>query len=157
MWQCKRAGLKILISTFLIIILAGPTMAAEVPDPTACDKDGVTVRKGRPGIASVEVRDGIGPMKELVHDGIYSAAAKSSGTVSKEDKRHLCLALSPIKNPESRYKHKDHSNYYCTLILNRDSQAYCYAVVTGDPNKCKNIVSADLEKICKKQSSEKSE
>ena len=106
------------------------------------------IRKGRPGIASVEVRDGVGPTKELVRDGIYSAAAKSSGNVSKEDKRHLCLALSPIKNPESRYKHKDHSNYYCTLILNRDSQAYCYAVVTGDPKQCNNIVSSELEKEC---------
>ena len=75
MWQYKRAGFKVLISTFLILILAGPTMAAEVPDPTACDKDGATARKGRPGIASVEVRDGVGPTKELVRDGIYSAAA----------------------------------------------------------------------------------
>ena len=152
MWQNNRAALTVWIMTFFLITLVSSSMAAEVPDPTACDKDGVTVRKGRPGIASVEVRDGVGPMKELVRDGIYSAAAKSSGNVSKEDKRHLCLALSPIKNPESRYKHKDHSNYYCTLILNRDSQAYCYAVVTGDPKKCNNIVSSDLEKLCLKKS-----
>ena len=130
MWQNNRAALTVWMMTFFLITLVSSSIAAEVPDPTACDKDGVTFRKGRPGIASVEVRDGVGPMKELVRDGIYSAAAKSSGNVSKEDKRHLCLALSPIKNPESRYKHKDHSNYYCTLILNRDSQAYCYAVVT---------------------------
>jgi len=152
MWQNNRAALTFWIMTFFLITLVSSSMAAEVPDPTACDKDGVTVRKGRPGIASVEVRDGVGPMKELVRDGIYSAAAKSSGNVSKEDKRHLCLALSPIKNPESRYKHKDHSNYYCTLILNRDSQAYCYAVVTGDLSKCNNIVSSELEKLCLKKS-----
>ena len=152
MWQNNRAALTFWIMTFFLITLVSSSMAAEVPDPTACDKDGVTVRKGRPGIASVEVRDGVGPMKELVRDGIYSAAAKSSGKVSKEDKRHLCLALSPIKNPESRYKHKDHSNYYCTLILNRDSQAYCYAVVTGDPKQCNNIVSSELEKLCLKKS-----
>ena len=152
MWQNNRAVLTVWIMTFLLITLVSSSMAAEVPDPTACDKDGVTVRKGRPGIASVEVKDGVGPMKELVRDGIYSAAAKSSGNVSKEDKRHLCLALSPIKNPESRYKHKDHSNYYCTLILNRDSQAFCYAVVTGDPKKCNNIVSSELEKLCLKKS-----
>ena len=156
MRQCRRAGFKVFMLAFFILALVVPTMAAEVADPTACDKDGATVRKGRPGIASVEVRDGVGPTKKLVRDGIYSAAAKSSGTVSKEDKRHLCLALSPIKNPESRYKHKDHSNYYCTLILNRDSQTYCYAVVTGDPNKCKNIVSSELEKVCMKESSAKS-
>jgi len=152
MWQNNRAALTVWMMTFFLITLVSSSMAAEVPDPTACDKDGVTVRKGRPGIASVEVRDGVGPMKELVRDGIYSAAAKSSGNVSKEDKRHLCLALSPIKNPESRYKHKDHSNYYCTLILNRDSQAYCYAVVTGDLSKCNNIVSSELEKLCLKKS-----
>ena len=152
MWQNNRAALTVWIMRFFLITLVSSSMAAEVPDPTACDKDGVTVRKGRPGIASVEVRDGVGPTKELVRDGIYSAAAKSSGKVSKEDKRHLCLALSPIKNPESRYKHKDHSNYYCTLILNRDSQAYCYAVVTGDPKQCNNIVSSDLEKLCLKKS-----
>ena len=152
MWQNNRAALTVWMMTFFLISLVSYSMAAEVPDPTACDKDGVTVRKGRPGIASVEVRDGVGPTKELIRDGIYSAAAKSSGKVSKEDKRHLCLALSPIKNPESRYKHKDHSNYYCTLILNRDSQAYCYAVVTGDPKKCNNIVSSELEKLCLKKS-----
>ncbi len=148
MWQYNRAGLTVLITAFFIFAWVFPIIAAEVPDPTACDGDGAIVRKGRPGIASVEVRDGVGPTKKLVRDGIYSAAAKASGKVSKEDKRHLCLALSPIKNPESRYAHKDHSNYYCTLILNRDSQAYCYAVVLGNPKQCDNIVSSDLEKEC---------
>ena len=148
MRQYNRAGLTVLMMAFLIFALAPSTMAAEIPDPTACDGDGISVRKGRPGIASVEVRDGVGPTKKLVRDGIYSAAAKSSGKVSEEDKRHLCLALSPIKNPENRFLHKDHSNYYCTLILNRDSQAYCYAVVTGDPKQCNNIVSSELEKEC---------
>ncbi len=148
MWHYNRAGFTVLMLAFFIFVLVPSIMAADVPDPTACDIDGASVRKGRPGIASVEVRDGVGPTKELVREGIYSAAAKSSGKVSKEDKRHLCLALSPIKNPDSRYAHKDHSNYYCTLILNRDSQAYCYAIVTGDPNKCNNIVSSELEKEC---------
>ena len=156
MRQCRRAGFKVFMLAFFILALVVSAMAAEVPDPTACDKDGATARKGRPGVAPVEVRDGVGPTKELIRDGIYSAAAKSSGTVSKEDKRHLCLALSPIKDPESRYKHKDHSNYYCTLILNRDSQTYCYAVVTSDPKKCNNIVSAELEKVCMKESRAKS-
>ena len=152
MWQYNRAGLTVLMMVFLIFALAPSTMAAELPDPTACDGDGTNVRKGRPGIASIDVRDGVGPTKKLVRDGIYSSAAKSSGKVSKEDKRHLCLALSPIKNPENRFLHKDHSIYYCTLILNRDSQAYCYAVVTGDPKKCNNIVSSDLENECLEKS-----
>ena len=148
MSRYNRAGLTILMLALFIFALVPSTMAAETPDPTACDGDGDSARKGRPGVAPVEVRDGVGPTKELIRSGIYSAAAKSSGKVSKEDKRHLCLALSPIKNPKSRYYHKDHSNYYCTLILNRDSQAYCYAVVQGEPGNCKNIVSAELEKEC---------
>ena len=152
MWQYNRAGLTVLMMVFFIFAWVSPITAAEIPDPTACDGDGAKVRKGRPGIASVEVRDGVGPMKKLVRDGIYSSAAKSSGKVSEEDKRHLCLALSPIKNPESRYAHKDHSNYYCTLILNRDSQAYCYAVVLGNPKQCDNIVSSELEKECLEKS-----
>ncbi len=148
MWRYKGAGLATLMLAFFICTPAPQIMAAEAPDPNACDVDGASARSGRPGIAEVEVRDGVGPTKEMVRSGIFSAAAKSSGKVSKEDKRHLCLALSPIKNPESRYAHKDHSNYYCTLILNRDSQAYCYAVVLGDSTKCNNIVSAELEKEC---------
>ena len=148
MWQYNRAGLTVLMMVFLIFALAPSTMAAEIPDPTACDGDGISVRKGRPGIASVEVRDGVGPTKTDIRDAIYSSPPKSSGNLSEEDKRHLCLALSPIKNPENRFLHKDHSNYYCTLILNRDSQAYCYAVVLGNPKQCDNIVSSDLEKEC---------
>ena len=148
MWQYNRAGLTVLMMVFFIFAWVSPIMAAEIPDPTAWDGDGAKVRKGRPGSASVEVRDGVGPTKKLIRDGIYSSAAKSSGKVSEEDKRHLCLALSPIKNPENRFLHKDHSIYYCTLILNRDSQAYCYAVVLGNPKQCDNIVSSDLEKEC---------
>ena len=44
--------------------------------------------------------------------------------------------------------HKDHSTYYCTLIVNRDSQSYCFAVVQADPKKCNNIVSKELETDC---------
>jgi len=35
-----------------------------------------------------------------------------------------------------------------TLILNRDSQSFCYGVILGDPKKCDNIVSKELEKEC---------
>ena len=63
MRQYNRAGLIVLMMVCLIFALAPSTMAAEIPDPTACDGDGVGVRKGRPGIASVEVRDGVGPQK----------------------------------------------------------------------------------------------
>ena len=89
MWQYNRAGLTVLMLIFFMTALVPTAMAdgaAEVPDPTACDVDGASVRKGRPGVAPVEVRDGVGPTDEMVRTGIFSAAAKSSGKVSKEDK-----------------------------------------------------------------------
>ena len=146
MWKIKAIGWMILA---LISCMNAPlSMAAEVADISACDAISKDARKGRPGVAPVKVIDGKGPTKEMARIGLFSAAAKPTGKLSKEDQRNLCLALTPIKNPESRYRHKDHSTYYCTLILNRDSQAYCYAVVLGNPKKCDLIVSSELEKEC---------
>ena len=137
-----------LLVSLAFFIGASLSMAAEVADTKACDEITQDVRKGRPGVDPVVVIDGHGPMTEMKKTGLFSSAAKPTGKLSKEDERNLCLALTPISNPESRYKHKDHSIYYCTLILNRDSQAYCYGVVQGDPKKCDNIVSRELEKEC---------
>ena len=137
-----------LVVSLAFFVGAPLSMAAEVADTKACDEITQEVRKGRPGVNPVTVLDGKGPMEEMLRPGLFSAAAKPTGKLSKEDERNLCLALTPISNPESRYKHKDHSIYYCTLILNRDSQAYCYGVVQGDPKKCDNIVSKGLEKEC---------
>ena len=123
--------------------------AVEVPDPQLCDAESTEVRQGRPGGAEGKVVDGIGPMTEMKHvKEAWSSAAKATGKIPPPDKRNLCLALNPIKNPENRFKHKDHSTYYCTLILNRDIQAYCYAVVEKNPQKCDWIVSKELEKEC---------
>ena len=95
---------------------------------------------------------GVGPMEEMSRaQSAWSSAAKASGKIPALDKRHLCLALNPIKNPENRFKHKDHSTYYCTLILNRDIQAYCYAVVEKNSKKCDLIVGKELEKECLKK------
>jgi hypothetical protein len=110
------------------------------------------VRQGRPGGAEVKTVDGIGPMQKMTRaEEAWSSAAKASGEIPAPDKRHLCLALNPIKNPENRFKHKDHSTYYCTLILNRDIQAYCYAVVEKNSKKCDLIVGKELEKECLKK------
>ena len=146
MWMNKAMGWMVLSLAFFMS--APLSMAAEVADTKACDEITQEVRKGRPGVAPVNVVDGKGPTDSMSRNGLFSSAAKPTGKLSKEDQRNLCLALTPISDPETRYKHKDHSNYYCTLILNRDSQAYCYAVVQGDSGKCKNIVSAELEKEC---------
>ena len=127
--------------------------AVEIPDPKLCDAESAEVRQGRPGGAEVRTVDGVGPMKKMTRaEEAWSSAAKASGKIPAPDKRHLCLALNPIKNPENRFKHKDHSTYYCTLILNRDIQAYCYAVVDKNSKKCDLIVSKELEKECLKKS-----
>ena len=136
-----------LLVSLAFFIGAPLSMAAEVADTKACDEITQDVRKGRPGVAPVTVVDGHGPMTKMKMTG-FRSVAKPTGKLSKEDERNLCLALTPISNPESRYKHKDHSIYYCTLILNRDSQSFCYGVVQGDPKKCDNIVSKGLEKEC---------
>jgi len=125
----------------------------EVPDPELCDAESAEVRQGRPGGAEVRTVDGVGPMEKMTRaQEAWSSAAKASGKIPAPDKRHLCLALNPIKNPENRFKHKDHSTFYCTQILNRDIQNYCYAVVEKNSKKCDLIVSKELEKECLKKS-----
>ena len=136
-----------LVVSLAFFVGAPLSMAAEVADTKACDEITQDVRKGRPGVDPVTVIDGHGPMTKMKMTG-FRSVAKPTGKLSKEDERNLCLALTPISDPESRYKHKDHSIYYCTLILNRDSQSFCYGVVQGDPKKCDNIVSKGLEKEC---------
>ena len=127
--------------------------AVEIPDPKLCDAESTEVRQGRPGGAEVKTVDGIGPMGEMSRaQAAWSSAAKASGKIPALDKRHLCLALNPIKNPENRFKHKDHSTFYCTQILNRDIQNYCYAVVEKNSKKCDLIVSKELEEECLKKS-----
>ncbi len=137
-----------IVVSLAFFVNAPLSMATDVADTKACDEITQEVRKGRPGVAPVTVLDGKGPAEAMSRTGLFSSAAKPTGKLSKEDQRNLCLALTPINDPESRYKHKDHSNYYCTLILNRDSQAYCYAIVLGNPKQCDNIVSKELEKEC---------
>ena len=127
--------------------------SVEIPDPKLCDAESAEVRQGRPGGAEVKTVDGLGPMAKMTREQeAWSSAAKASGKIPAPDKRHLCLALNPIKNPENRFKHKDHSTFYCTQILNRDIQNYCYAVVEKNSKKCDLIVSKELEKECLKKS-----
>jgi hypothetical protein len=146
MWINRAIGWVVVSLAFFMG--ASLSIAAEVANTKACDQISQDVRKGRPGVDPVTVIDGKGPTTEMTRTGLFSSAAKPTGKLSKEDERNLCLALTPITNPESRYKHKDHSTYYCTLILNRDSQTYCFAVVQGNSGNCGNIVSSELEKEC---------
>jgi len=144
-----------LLIVFLISLAFAPLSwaAVEIPDPELCDAESAEVRQGRPGGAEVRTVDGLGPMEKMTRaQEAWSSAAKASGEIPAPDKRHLCLALNPIKNPENRFKHKDHSTFYCTQILNRDIQNYCYAVVEKNSKKCDLIVSKELEKECLKKS-----
>jgi len=144
-----------LLTVFLASWTLVPSLwaAVEIPDPTLCDAESTEVRQGRPGGAEIKTVDGVGPMGEMSRaQAAWSSAAKASGKIPALDKRHLCLALNPIKNPENRFKHKDHSTFYCTQILNRDIQNYCYAVVEKNSKKCDLIVSKELEKECLKKS-----
>ena len=147
------AGVWLLIVSLTSLAFAPLSWAVvEIPDPKLCDAESAEVRQGRPGGAEVRTVDGVGPMEDMSRvQEAWSSAAKASGKIPAPDKRHLCLALNPIKNPENRFKHKDHSAYYCTLILNRDIQAYCYAVVEKNSKKCDLIVSKELEKECLKK------
>ena len=90
----------------LIVLLTSLTLAplswatVEIPDPELCDAESVEVRQGRPGGAEVKVVDGVGPMTKMTRaQEAWSSAAKASGKIPAPDKRHLCLALNPIKNP----------------------------------------------------------
>jgi len=151
-----RVGTKAwLLIVFLVSWALVPSLwaAVEIPDPKLCDAESTEVRQGRPGGAEVKTVDGLGPMGKMTRaQAAWSSAAKASGKIPAPDKRHLCLALNPIKNPENRFKHKDHSTFYCTQILNRDIQNYCYAVVEKNSKKCDLIVSKELEKECLKKS-----
>ncbi len=67
----------------------------------------------------------------------------------EKDKINLCRAFNPKQSDnKNRYQNKNHSNYYCSLIKNRDLQTYCYAVVGNNKVQCGLIVDADVEKEC---------
>ena len=74
--------------------------------------------------------------------------------VKDSDRRNLCLAMPKGEVDPAvsfGYKRKDHSNYYCTLIRNRDLQNLCWAVVGPNKSKCGLIVDKKLEDECNAQ------
>ena len=122
----KGAGFAVSVFVGLVLSLflfAPVSEAVETPEPAVCDTETKEARSGRDAKAT-----------------------------AKQDDRNLCLALHPIKNPEDRYKHKDHSTYYCSLIRSRDKMIYCNAVVQGDSSNCENVVDAKLAKLCMEKS-----
>ena len=70
--------------------------------------------------------------------------------ISNSDRQNLCLAKTGIdKDKKYGYENKDHRNYYCSIIKERDLQTYCYAVVGKKASSCDLIVDPGIEKECK--------
>jgi hypothetical protein len=86
---------------------------------------------------------------------VFAAPKETDCQEEKDsDRRNLCLAKINDRaegNPldKDRYRNKDHSSYYCTLIRSRDLQNYCYAVIEKNSKKCELLGNAELEKQCK--------
>lgn len=69
------------------------------------------------------------------------------------DKLNLCRAFKIDKaktsaQKKNRYRNKNHSTYYCSLIKGSDLQKFCFAVVTQTKSSCTNIIDPKLEKEC---------
>lgn len=72
------------------------------------------------------------------------------------DQVNLCRAFEIDKartaeQKKDRYKNKNHSTYYCSLIKDRELQKFCFAVASQTKSGCANIVDAKLEKECNAQ------
>jgi len=75
------------------------------------------------------------------------------GGIEDLDKLNLCRAfeIDKAKTEEQkrdRYRNKNHSTYYCSLIKDLELKKYCFAVATQTKSSCVNIVDASLEKKC---------
>ncbi|NIQ03391.1 MAG: hypothetical protein GWM98_25940 [Nitrospinaceae bacterium] len=66
------------------------------------------------------------------------------------DERNFCLAMiNDHGEAKNRYKNKDHSSYYCSLIRDRDKQNLCQAIIDSDSNRCALIGDKNMEKECR--------
>lgn len=80
---------------------------------------------------------------------VSNVPAECAG-VANPDRQNLCIAKSAVNNEKKfGYENKDHRNYYCSIIKDRDLQTYCYAVVGKKLSSCDLIVDPGVEKECK--------
>ena len=70
-------------------------------------------------------------------------------SITNPDRQNLCHIKSADKDKKFGYENKDHRNYYCSLVKDRDLQTMCYAIVSGKIASCDLIVNPDIEKECK--------
>ena len=78
-----------------------------------------------------------------------SPADGNCASIPEADRKNLCLVKAADKEKKFGYENKDHRNYYCSLVKNRDMQTMCYAIVSGKVASCDLIVDPDIEKECK--------
>ena len=93
----------------------------------------------------------------MVPSAVLAADSKKAGDPCAQhkdlDQLNLCRAFEIDKTKtaeqkKDRYKNKNHSTYYCSLIKDRELKNYCFAVATQTKSSCANIVDAKLEKKC---------
>ncbi len=92
----------------------------------------------------------------LVPSPVLAADSKKADPCAQhtdKDQLNLCRAFEidkakTAKQKTNRYRNKNHSAYYCSLIKDRELKNYCFAVSTQTKSSCANIVDPKLEKKC---------
>jgi hypothetical protein len=92
----------------------------------------------------------------LVPSAALSADSKKADPCVQHknlDQKNLCRAFEIDKaktaeQKKNRYRNKNHSTYYCSLIKERELQKYCFAVASQTKSQCGNLVDPKLEKKC---------
>jgi hypothetical protein len=92
----------------------------------------------------------------IVPSAMLAADSKKADPCAQEkdlDQLNLCRAFEIDKaktanQKKDRYKNKNHSTYYCSLIKDRELQKYCFAVASQTKSQCGNLVDPKLEKKC---------
>jgi len=92
----------------------------------------------------------------LVPSAVLAADSKNADPCAHHidlDQQNLCRAFEIDKaktaeQKKDRYRNKNHSTLYCSLIKDLELKKYCFAVATQTKSSCANIVDASLEKKC---------
>ena len=77
------------------------------------------------------------------------SASTECASVTDTDRSYLCQVKTFDKNKKYGYENKDHRNYYCSLIKDKDLQTYCYALAGNKASSCDLIINPDIEKECR--------
>ena len=140
--------LREFFSVALFVVFFFPALAAaESPPPTAAEPAAPpavatpapsAVEPPAPAAVAPPATAAVNPPATAVCDNIPDA-----------DRKNVCNVKSFDKEKMYGYENKDHRNYYCSLVKNRDMQTLCYAIVSGKPSSCDLIVDPEIEKECR--------